>query len=119
MNSNALFTEKDFTRKIGDALLIFSTINRAITINQFPPIVCTKIEYQIMWVLSDGQPITESDLARAIFDCTPDSSAINKLSKHIEHLRAKLRDVGIPLYISRIREIDGYFLVVSKEIAAV
>lgn len=93
--------------QVGNITIRCNDTNRVIGINN-DIILCTHTEYQIIKLLSAGQPISDSALSNELFHCSPDNTMLKNLSKHIEHLREKLRGTGVDIH--RIHAY-GYILV--------
>jgi DNA-binding response OmpR family regulator len=93
--------------QIGKYTITCNDNNKIIGINE-QIIRCTNAEYKIIKRLSVGQPVSDLALVHELLGCSPDNSTKPSVSKHIEHLREKVRGTGLDIY--RIH-VYGYLLV--------
>jgi DNA-binding response OmpR family regulator len=96
--------------QIGKKTITCNDNNRVVGIDE-QIILCTNTEYQIILMLLDQKPLADSALIHQVFHCSPDSSMIKNLRRHIEHLREKLDGTGI--------DIQRGYLLVETEMEAV
>lgn len=61
-------------------------------------IALTRTEFQLLYPLRDGLPVTYADLALMVYDCSMDGKVRVMLDKHIDRIRGKLRGTGIYIY---------------------
>ena len=61
-------------------------------------ITLTATEYRLLFPLRHGVPVTYSDLAYIVYNCTVDEKVRIMMDKHIDRIRGKLRGTGIYVY---------------------
>lgn len=58
----------------------------------------TMKEYQLLFPLKLGKPITYADLAMSVYGCSLDEKVRLMMDKHIDRARGKLRGTGLYIY---------------------
>jgi DNA-binding response OmpR family regulator len=61
-------------------------------------VALTSTEFQLLYPLRYGTPVTYADLAFMVYRCGMDSKVRVMLDKHIDRMRSKLRGTGIYIY---------------------
>ena len=61
-------------------------------------IALTITEFQLLYPLRSGSPVTYADLAYMVYKCSMDSKVRVMLDKHIDRIRGKLRGTGLYIY---------------------
>lgn len=71
----------------------------------------TRTEYQLLYPLRNGLPITYADLSAQVYGCLVTPKVRMMMDKHIDRIRGKLRGSGIYIYC-----VLGYGYVLLSEI---
>ena len=71
---------------------------RRIVIIEGRTIPLTATEYQLLFPLRDGLPVTYEDLAAIVYKCSVDANVRIMLDKHFDRIRKKLRGSGLYVY---------------------
>ncbi|GCE03492.1 helix-turn-helix domain-containing protein [Dictyobacter aurantiacus] len=58
----------------------------------------TMKEYQLLFPLRQGKPITYAQLAMSVYGCSLDGKVRLMMDKHIDRIRGKLRGRGLYIY---------------------
>jgi DNA-binding response OmpR family regulator len=58
----------------------------------------TATEYQLLFPLRLGTPVTYAELALAVYGCPLDEKVRLMMDKHVDRMRAKLRGMGLYIY---------------------
>jgi DNA-binding response OmpR family regulator len=58
----------------------------------------TVTEYQLLFPLRQGMPVTYAELALAVYNCPFDEKVRLMMDKHVDRMRAKLRGMGLYIY---------------------
>ncbi len=58
----------------------------------------TMTEFQLLYPLRNGLPVTYADLAYMVYKCSMDNKVRAMLDKHIDRIRGKLRGTGVYVY---------------------
>lgn len=58
----------------------------------------TPTEYQLLFPLRSGVPITYADLAMSVYGCLVDEKVRTMMDKHIDRIRGKLRGSSVYVY---------------------
>jgi DNA-binding response OmpR family regulator len=61
-------------------------------------VTLTSTEFQLLYPLRHGTPVTYADLAFTVYRCAMDSKVRVMLDKHIDRMRSKLRGTGMYIY---------------------
>jgi DNA-binding response OmpR family regulator len=61
-------------------------------------IALTSTEFQLLYPLRDGIPVTYANLASIVYHCSMDGKVRVMLDKHIDRIRSKIRGTGIYIY---------------------
>ncbi|MBV9613979.1 MAG: response regulator transcription factor [Ktedonobacteraceae bacterium] len=61
-------------------------------------IALTLTEFQLLYPLRTGLPVTYAELALMVYNCSMDNKVRMMLDKHIDRMRSKLRGTGIYIY---------------------
>ena len=61
-------------------------------------VALTSTEFQLLYPLRDGVPVTYANLASIVYHCTMDAKVRVMLDKHIDRIRSKIRGTGIYIY---------------------
>ena len=61
-------------------------------------VALTPTEYQLLFALRNGVPMTYKDLVQTVYNCTLDEKVRLMLDKHIDRIRGKLRGTGVYVY---------------------
>ena len=61
-------------------------------------IALTVTEFQLLYPLRSGLPVTYAELALLVYHCSMDNKVRMMLDKHIDRMRGKLRGTGIYIY---------------------
>ncbi len=69
----------------------------AITI-QNTTVTLTTTEYRLLFPLRYGRPVSYTDLAFFVYNCSVDEKVRTMMDKHIDRIRGKLRGTGIYVY---------------------
>ena len=58
----------------------------------------TTTEFQLLYPLRNGLPVTYTNLAYSVYHCEMDNKVRVMLDKHIDRIRGKLRGTGLYIY---------------------
>jgi DNA-binding response OmpR family regulator len=58
----------------------------------------TVTEYQILFPLRQGTPVTYAELAMCVYNCPIDEKVRLMMDKHVDRIRGKLRGMGLYIY---------------------
>lgn len=58
----------------------------------------TRTEYQLLYPLREGYPVTYEQLAFSVYGCQVDAKVRTMMDKHIDRIRGKMRGSGMYIY---------------------
>jgi DNA-binding response OmpR family regulator len=71
----------------------------------------TEIQYQLLFPLGSGTPLTYTELAARVYQSLPDKQIRMLMDKHIDRIRRKLLGTGIYVYC-----VIGYGYILLPEV---
>ncbi len=108
MISNPSRVEREVTPNVKD--IKWNVEKRTIFIRN-RVVALTSTEFQLLYPLRHGLPVTYADLAFMVYKCSMDGKVRVMLDKHIDRIRSKIRGTGIYIYC-----VLGYGYMIFPEI---